>query len=1060
MSFFNTLLEKRGLTSVPTPLWRLKVTDEEYEELKALLVRLSSSITGTAFKQYPRECALYYAEYWRREYSEGPHSKRAAYDALCTQESWGQKELKSDALYEAAKEGALKMKIQIYRNETTQYLDSMFYQGGLPMRLVTLNVRNGVWDRFTRGLIYRHYDFDELQLGKIATVSSSMREYCEALSDAIEREQFMLMPFYCKDESSPWFRALQIIAHQERTRQRKLHPFSLDWELDVDERGGSFTASYILSGLQRLPEEFLEEQQLSSRSFFSAQVRVNGKAVDTFDYQNRFCRYTVISKRQYHDGDVVSLYLHDKQEAHISDNLDLSVPHLLYRDKDGKYFLGNKLGTTSSLIIVPEGWQIEGEGLSEKGLTWEGNTYKGFFIPAAFEGTVIAHGADGDITFGANAHLYWSEIASSPLDVQGVIEPVYNTADIRIFLCSDGDARPQMAQGSDVEFRSKGESEWGRLASYGEVLARVKGRNGEYVTPIKILNVGELGVRVFTADKDCCSLKVSWPHGTVHCKEGTLKYNGIWQVDKTACEDPRRLHFVMVPKGHPKAQFVLTVRAPFKDFSILDSDGNPVTGSCEIPYSDLERYQYHLAGQGIKAYSYGDKRRELRWDNNDKLYIFEEGRAIRQIPYEGTLSTLFDSREAIRSLLDKTGKSIIDASVKVVIEIDATRRMILTIKEFPWRIAQETQRGMSVETDDGVPVDYRHKLVLFNLDKPSDPQVELSFSEDEGYILPEEVLPWSKILVTSKTKGRILPALVDPNRIQTALERHEARREAIERITAEISGAKLGDETWTRIIEWFNIIQTESIPASSILELYCLPRSGKSLLALAFQLYLNCKSDEDRDTLMGQLISMGTDLAFQWYWIRPFSENLFASLSGAIDHEGESPFLKTLYVDWAISHQHDLGEVMYDISDDNVFYQKVFICLNDVLGEFNSWLQNLFAASLLDTYGLYDEVIMKDVTERIAGKKACIHVESFDEVFVEQNQTLENEEVNAFFERFSEPGKTRNEGWLYQRVNAMAAHLRHKIDLFQESSEIRRSILFCRKSSPKMFLIALNNKLS
>ena len=236
MSFFNTLLEKRGLTSVPTPLWRLKVTDEEYEELKALLVRLSSSITGTAFKQYPRECALYYAEYWRREYSEGPHSKRAAYDALGTQESWGQKELKSDALYEAAKEGALKMKIQIYRNEVTQYLDSMFYQGGLPMRLVTLNVRNGVWDRFTRGLIYRHYDFDELQLGKIATVSSSMREYCEALSDAIEREQFMLMPFYCKDESSPWFRALQIIAHQERTRQRKLHPFSLDWELDVDER--------------------------------------------------------------------------------------------------------------------------------------------------------------------------------------------------------------------------------------------------------------------------------------------------------------------------------------------------------------------------------------------------------------------------------------------------------------------------------------------------------------------------------------------------------------------------------------------------------------------------------------------------------------------------------------------------------------------------------------------------------------------------------------------------------------------------------------------------------
>ena len=114
MDFFNSLLEKRGLSSPPIPLWRLKITDEEYEELKSLLRGLSTSITGTVFKQHSKECTLFFAEYWRREYFDGPHSKRAVYDVLGTQESCAQKDSKAEALYEAAKVGALKMKIQIY----------------------------------------------------------------------------------------------------------------------------------------------------------------------------------------------------------------------------------------------------------------------------------------------------------------------------------------------------------------------------------------------------------------------------------------------------------------------------------------------------------------------------------------------------------------------------------------------------------------------------------------------------------------------------------------------------------------------------------------------------------------------------------------------------------------------------------------------------------------------------------------------------------------------------------------------------------------------------------
>ena len=86
-----------------------------------------------------------------------------------------------------------------------------------------------------------------------------------------------------------------------------------------------------------MTKEFLEEQGLINIPFFSVQVRKNGQAIDTFDYANNFCRYAVVSKHPYTNGDYISLFLHNQEEPYIADNLDMTVPHLLYRNKDGKY---------------------------------------------------------------------------------------------------------------------------------------------------------------------------------------------------------------------------------------------------------------------------------------------------------------------------------------------------------------------------------------------------------------------------------------------------------------------------------------------------------------------------------------------------------------------------------------------------------------------------------------------------------------------------------------------------------------------------------------------------
>ena len=317
MSFFDTLLKKRELDECPLPLWKLKITDEECKELRILLenqTHLLNTYCSNPFITLRKECTLFFAEYWRRMYVDGKHSKQMVYDAL---ESTRHGVDFCEEFYDAACRGAKLLRIEKYDGGRADPLNDMLYQGGLPMKLVTENVTNSVWDRFARGLVNRRINFDDLNLGLVASQSQCLKDFCEQLIMGIEAERHQLMPFYCNNENDAWFLYLKELAKQEKIRRRQLRPFSLTWEFRIDTVEKKIYTKYVVKGLQRLPQIFLEEQGIGDTNFFSVQVRKNGMAVDTFDYVNNFCRYPIISKHPYMDGDSISLLLHNQEEAHI-----------------------------------------------------------------------------------------------------------------------------------------------------------------------------------------------------------------------------------------------------------------------------------------------------------------------------------------------------------------------------------------------------------------------------------------------------------------------------------------------------------------------------------------------------------------------------------------------------------------------------------------------------------------------------------------------------------------------------------------------------------------------
>lgn len=1057
MSYFESILQKRGLEECPLPLWKLKITEEEFKELRDLLEKRTHVINmENPFITLRKECTLFFAEYWRRLYVDGKHNKQMVYDAL---ESTRPSVNLSDEFYEAACLGAKLLKIEKYEGGRADPLNDMLYQGGLPMKLVTANITNSVWDRFTRGLVNRKINFEELNLGLVASQSQCMKDYCEQLILGIEAERHLLMPFYCNNENDVWFLYLKELAKQEKIRRHQLRPFSLAWEFRVDTVEKRIYTKYIVKGLQRLPEVFLEEQGLDKANFFSVQVRKNGQAVDTFDYANNFCRYPVFSKHPYQDGDYISLFLHNQEEAHIGDNLDMSVPHLLYRNKDGKYDLGNQMGRQESIILIPEGWSIQTETeFSIVDYLWGTTKLQILHVPSEFTDNIVLAGEDGCITFGMNAPLYWTEMQTHPLYVPDVIESVYDASKCIYTLCYDTEDGTESKR-RNVQYRNKWQSEWTDMPSFGEIFARAIDNNGNYVTPMRFINIGAgLVISLQKADKDSCQIRVAWSHGHVSTTEGEKKVGDVWEVKKENCHDPRKIRFTFTPDGNSKNQFDLSIKAPFKDFSIKNIYGDDIENDCWIPYSDIDKYQYHLVGQDIKEYTYGNVRRKLRW-KGEKLYIIENERALKTIPYEGSLLTLFDSREVLRSLLERTSQNMINAEVKVQLTLADGNKITFGIKESPLRPKQIADGRVVITGNNRKPVKFNGVLKLIKLDEPTLKPITMSFDEESGYYnLPEEIRPWGKTILIGRTRGRICPALVDLTREMDGEYRANNRDTAIATIKENLQKSLLGDELWARISGWFNRTQQDDIPASSILELYCTAQDYRALLCLAFQLYVKCSDADERDVLKEKLKSFSNDLAFQWYWLQTHLLGLFAQLSGFMPEE----FIQEIYIKWAMSHQgEDMTTYLSALNDVESYTKNIGQCLNDVMSAFTTWISELCVDSMIEAYGYVSQGFVKDLASTIINNpKNVYRIETNGDEYIEANQDYLGDEVGSFFNGYAEPGKAGNEIWLYKRVNAVAAHIRKEIDLFSMKEEIRRSIIFCCKSSNQHFVVSLNNKLS
>lgn len=1076
MNYFESLLEKRGYQECPLPLWKLKITDEEFEELRTILEKRTHIINvDNPFLTMCRESALFFAEYWRRMYVDGGHRIGEVYEAL---ESTRKSVNLTNEFYEAAKIGATKLGIERYDGGRADNLNDMLYQGGLPMRLVTQDNTNSVWDRFTRGLVNRRINFEELNLGIVAAQSNSMREYCDQLIEGLEEGRYDKMPFYCADENNSWYLYLKDLARQERTRLSQLRPFSLDWIFEVNHNEKTVRTFYTVKGPRKLPAEFLETHGLANTSFFSAQVRKDGSAVKTFDYRNNFSSYEVTHKKEYLEGETISLYLHNQQNPHLADSLDMSVPHLLFRNEADVYELGNRIGRKESLLLFSKEWETSEEcPLDVQEYIWGDTTLCGIRIPYDFTDSIVLRSQDGDMTFSSNTSFYWTEIASSPLFHPSVVESIYDAS--RCVYKLGVDSAEESVASRKVQYKSKRQTEWTNTPSFGEIFVRAIEPNGNFVTPIRLINIGTgLDIHVVSANSRCCKLKVCWPHGRVSTNEGTLinRETHVWEINRENCQ-AHKIHFTFTPEQDRNNHFTLSIKAPFKDFSITTRKEEAVRNNSLIPYTDIEDYNYHIVGQDC-SYTYGNINRRLRWRDNQLQIVNTDNREIlKSIPYEGSLITLFESRELLRSMLEKTSMDITKASIPVTFTLGDGSRLEFCIKEFPFTVEQdEIHANQIIIKEHETPINYTGTLKLHQLSSPEN-QMEVKYNEESrGHILPEEIRAWGKTILTGKVSGRIRPTLVDLTENMDQVARREFRKKSIAEIRQELNVSTIDSDVWRRILSWFNQCQKSGIPATSILELACVAEDHKTLLCFAFLLYIKCENSEE-ELLKEKLKIFSNQVGFQWYWLNPYLPNILMLLNKFIQNE-QSSIVQEMQDKWLLNL--DIEERIQILREGGHFQ---FRCYQELERLFKTWLEDLCISSLLDSYNSMP-LDATNATNIIKETTLPQRVTVDQEGYIEENQEALPDDVKKFFNAVP-PARGNfapNELWLLKRVQLVVEQFTNQCvnrelteglqqkfkeiadldeySLFALPEEIRRSIIYCAKSSNAHFINHLYDELA
>lgn len=203
------------------------------------------------------------------------------------------------------------------------------------------------------------------------------------------------------------------------------------------------------------------------------------------------------------------------------------------------------------------------------------------------------------MTSSKNTHASsaWTEVEYSTRCMNPYISsPIYVPEETSYFLCR-ADGTRQQCRLSFVVFRADGADadDWEDDPMVGSLDICVLGDGDEEVQPVEAVYLGispDRFLSVVREDAQEIVFDFTWRQGTIEIDRAQETDEGF-VVRKDDFGDDGIVCRLTPRKGNP---FTLRLQIPYVGFSLLDADGNKLSGDLEIAHSDIHNYSYAFVG--------------------------------------------------------------------------------------------------------------------------------------------------------------------------------------------------------------------------------------------------------------------------------------------------------------------------------------------------------------------------------------------------------------------------------------------------------------------------------
>lgn len=859
MSEFYKILKTRKLEfHSGQPVWKYSISDLEFNQLKERfkIVQRFSELDS-------RDCAIYFAEWWKRTFNGGYPSKDEIYNSL------GSHDLCFDTneFYESAKKGGNLLNYKWIKIQNTHYLKTLLLQGGLPLKHIQNN--SGKYRDFLLKIIHLNpstiEDFSansELtcllpKSSQNEIIYSSCLEIVRAVLDNDENE---LLSFSANADLKRITEDL--IIERDRVR-RKNNSIKFKWNFNsksksfylnttINSKIGYEELNYILD--DQIVDYLIEYKLFVGVDLIAKLIKRNNETYKVIQFKD------FINFKEYFEPEIYVIDSYDKiyHANHLLySKLNLDFPTLWASGNNENFVLEKSRHTNNNYGYILSNDAFSIDGIFEEKIVIEINN-KTFYIIKFQDEIKLKKPDESSIKFKTNTEniFDWSVLNEKPKWlVKGNLNIVKDN--LRILVYDNNGLR---INSPTIEWKAVNKITWNSKHIPLEL--------GVLDVKISYNGIDEFE-RVFNIGNLCLSSSsdINNPQITLNNNSFVLE---VYKSDFYAFSiNQNKVTFEITNPSKFPSSIKTIIRLNNKSFGIIAEIISPFQGVIIVDQNENIMDENIIFLDKIKGWrlitNTYEKEYEVRISNNKNPEIVISKKIVVKV------KPLFEFYDTFKSLFQLY--NIIDSDNFLKMEIfellpNNRNRKIksFSIKQFSETIVWEVKDENIIKFNEIESIDISNSVYALPLDCDLEYINKIEIKKELHFYSINVTNANKFILFSDKnSKFKIKPEFIciNPENELTTIEDRNIR---ITNYSQQLIAEDLTSDVWNKFWVYYYLCKENDLPFATFDIIKAITTSSK-LAAKAFA-FLSVKFDEGQYKFSGNdFVELENDLGFSFHWV-------------------------------------------------------------------------------------------------------------------------------------------------------------------------------------------------